>query len=244
MTTVRKFAVAAATAAFAIPTMGWSQGVTFFNDQGTFRDAATGAGKVMKGIEDFEESTLDPSSIVGISDPLDALTDNDWFNPGDIEDNLRLQSNLNGSLSSQLNPRGFDGLALQSAGFAGATSDNVVANFFVDAFDMIFLNQQKTAVGFNTIMFSGPSSTMKIDVYNTANIFLGTTVVAGDPAGNNFLGVLAPAGQFIGRINIFDLAGGAEGADNIEMWNVVPEPASFVAIGLGLALLAAARRRK
>jgi len=243
---IRKLAFFSASAAIvALPTFASAgNGVTFFSDQGSFQAAAEGAGKFMKGVEDFEESTLVPGNIVPMDDPLDTFTDNDWFNPGDIEFNLRLQANTGGANSSELSPHGASGLALQSAGFAGAVSDNVVANFFVDALDLIFLTQDKTAVGFNTILFAGASSTIRIDVYNTGNAIIGSTVVSGDAAGTGFFGALASSGQFIGRINIFDLGGGAEGADNIEMWSAVPEPGSFVAVGMGLAFLLGLRRRK
>jgi hypothetical protein len=237
--------LSASAVVFAIPALASAgNGVFFFNDRNAFEAAAAGAGKFMKGIEDFEESSLPAGQIVGVDDPLDATTDNDWFNPGDIEFNLRIQSNTGGANSSVLSPHGASGLALQSAGFAGAVSDNVVANFFVDALDLIFLTQDKTAVGFNTILFAGASTSIRIDVYNTGNALIGSTVVAGNAAGTDFLGAQASAGQFIGRINIFDLAGGAEGADNIEMWTAVPEPASIVAIGFGLALILGLRRRE
>ena len=81
------------------------------------------------GTEDFEESTLGPGLFASINDPLDANTDNMWFNPGDIHQSFRIQSNTlpNGETPS---PAGANGLTLISAGHLGALSDTVTHSGF------------------------------------------------------------------------------------------------------------------
>ena len=57
---------------------------------------------------------------------------------------------------------------------------------------------------------------VEIRVYDKNNIEVLSTTSPVDVGGTNFWGVLCP--DTIGRINIFDPAGGADGGDNIQMW--------------------------
>ena len=53
----------------ALPAQG---GLIWFNNQGEFEAFNQGEGKVLKGIEDFEESILPPESVDGFDDPLES----------------------------------------------------------------------------------------------------------------------------------------------------------------------------
>lgn len=226
------------------PAMANSQGVMFFDDQNAFRSMAAAHGKFLKGIEDFEESSLAPAGVAALNDPLVAGVANGPFLNGITGlSNLRIQSNTGGANSSQVAPAGANGLATASAGFGGiVTSDIVVSNTFVNGLDLIF-DSNKTAVGGNPIsVFSAGS--IRVDVYDTFNNLIGTTNTFGTNGGTTFFGVVSNVA--IGRINLWGNEPGvsqAEGLDNIEAWEVVPEPASMVALSLG-ALALMKRRRK
>ena len=71
-------------------------------------------GNVLKGIEDFEESILDPNDIDHFDDPLESGVPNGPFLNGLTGlPNLRVQSNLGGGDPSDENPRGFIGFRLR-----------------------------------------------------------------------------------------------------------------------------------
>ncbi|MCH8275065.1 MAG: PEP-CTERM sorting domain-containing protein [Armatimonadetes bacterium] len=227
----------ALSAAVVAPSLAMGQ-LTWYTDRQAFRDDNRNHGKILKGIEDFEGSTLPPNSVVGMDDPLVFGIPNGPYPDGLSVENLVVQSRqVDGT------PRGAGGLAAASVGFAGAASDVVLANFFVDSLDLIFLDELKSGVGFDTLGFIG-GPTVDVEVFDLAGNSLGSMNFAADPAGSNFAGVWSDVA--IGRINIFDPAdiGGAEGGDNIEMW-IVPEPTSMIALlGGGLMLLARRLRRK
>src|SRR5688572_90730 len=84
---MRTFALLGAGAALMLPAFVSAQGLSFFDNQASFRSSATAAGKFLKGVEDFEEALINPGQIVAMDDPLNAATNNQYFQPGFIEDN-------------------------------------------------------------------------------------------------------------------------------------------------------------
>ena len=231
-------ALAMVTAASVAPAHA---GVIFFsNDAAGFTAAMAGATSL--GVEDFEDSFLPANNVLGINDPLTQGVANAVY-PAGLTAPLTVQSNLLGGAAINPSPRGIDGLAAVSAGFAGATSDVVVANNSGDSLDLMFLApDQVVGVGFNSINFILPSN-LNVQVYSTSNALLGSTSIIGDPSGANFLGIQATGGDAIGRINIFSTADGFEGVDNVQIFGpTAPEPTSIALMGLGLLGLAARRR--
>ncbi len=201
------------------PTAPAQGGLIWFTNQADFEVFVTSQGKVIKGIEDFEESILGPNSVDAFDDTLESgvpnLPDGFPFPVGMTGlHNLRMQSNFQHDLFNPNNPRGTDGLAAWAAPGGNFVSDVVIANFFVDSLDLIFVGE-KTAVGFNTLRYTGPGA-MEVNVFSTTNEHLGEMASNSDPAGTNFIGVWSPVP--IGRINLFDVSNGAEGADRIQPW--------------------------
>lgn len=214
-------------------------GLQFYRDQILFRSSAAGAGKILKGTEGFEAGNIGVGQVTGMDDPLDTNTNNGFFHPGDIQWNLRLQSNMGGMNSAQLNPAGVNGLALLGANFFNNGSKTVVANNFVDALDIIFLSPKTAIGGFVQTYFNADS--VRMDVYGPGNVLLGTDITPGNNGGI-FWGVVSNVP--ITRINLYSLTNQAEGMDDIEMWEAVPEPASMIALGLGAAALMRRRRAR
>ena len=189
----------------------------WFFDQDEFEAFNAGEGKVLKGIEDFEEAVLNPGDGIAVDDPLVSGIPNPPVFPVGLTGlpNLQVQSNLSGGNPTDPNPRGANGLGAFGAPGGNFVSDVVIANFFVDSLDLIFLIDEKTGVGGNTLHFNN-SGTIEMRVYDINNNFLGMMPAPADPAGTNFLGVWSPIP--IGRINVFSPQGGAEGLDNIQAW--------------------------
>ncbi|MCH8275217.1 MAG: PEP-CTERM sorting domain-containing protein [Armatimonadetes bacterium] len=211
--------------------------LTWYNDRAAFRADNKNHGKFLKGIEDFEESILEPDRGVPHDDPLDSTTTQFPYPNGILMENIRIQSR-----KADGTPRGARGLAAVSAPAFGVTSDVVLANQAVDSLDLIFLDELKSGIGFDVLDVFGNQTGVDVSVYDLGDNFLGSMVYPGDAAGSNFAGVWST--RAIGRINLFSTGGGAQGADNVEMW-VVPEPTSMIALlGGGLMLLARWRRRK
>ena len=205
----------------------------WFTNQADFEAFNQGKGKVSKGTEDFEESILDPNNVFGFDDPLESGVPN---SPNGLPfpvgmtglPNLIVQSNLEHSPGNP-NPRGVDGLVAVSDGFFGVVSDVVFAGFNVDSLDLIFTGE-KSSVGFNTLTILVGVPSVEVRVYSTTNLLLGIMTTPADPKGDNFIGVWSPTP--IGRINIFDPGGGAEGVDNIQAWQEgAPCPADLVVDG-------------
>jgi hypothetical protein len=208
-----------------------------FYSQGAFQTAAVNAGLFQFAFEDLEGST--PGySIVGFDDPLQQGVPQGPFLSGLVAP-IIIQSNINPGNPNGIAPQGVDGLAAVEfgAGF-GETSDIVLSNTFVNGLDII-IPGGAVGAGFNVVDIFGNGS-VQIGVYDTNDVFLGAFNSGGDAGGSNFFGYVSAGG--IGRLNVYSVGGGAEGGDNIELWNPIPAPGSIALLGMG-GLLAARRRR-
>ncbi|MCZ6651643.1 MAG: GEVED domain-containing protein [Planctomycetota bacterium] len=202
-----------------------------FTNQAEFEAFNAAEGKTLKGIEDFEEGTLLPGAVDGMEDPLcggvpnapDAVP----YPEGLTQLNMCVQSNTLGEFPTTPSPHSApdSGLAAASAGFLGMVSDVVLANTFVDSWDLMLISPPVTAgeeddhtgVGFNGV--SSSTGTANIQVFNKANVLLVTATMPVSPSASAFWGIWCS--DPIGRINIFDTSGGAEAADNIQLWHDV-----------------------
>ncbi|MHC5023552.1 MAG: S8 family serine peptidase, partial [Planctomycetota bacterium] len=79
--------------------------VNFFVEEAEFNAVINASGKLLKGDETFEEAVIDDGAVLPMDDPLNTLTDNGIFSPGDILFNLAFQSNLDGPGENGTNPR-------------------------------------------------------------------------------------------------------------------------------------------
>jgi hypothetical protein len=113
-------------------------------------------------------------------------------------------------------------------------------NLFADTLNLTFASAD--AVGFD--VFPGLiSGNILISLFNANNGLLGSFTIFA-PVGGTFFGAISE-GELIGRIDITSLtAAPGELVDNVAFGTVVPEPATLVLLGTGLAATAAARRSR
>jgi hypothetical protein len=193
-----------------------------------------------KGEEDFEESTQASGTFSILNDPLSPGVPNGPFLAGLSQPNMLVQSNTLGGSATLPSPRGAAGLYTEAAG--GLFGDVVLANTLEDSLDLIFLDEDKCAVGFDTLTL-GAAASVQISVFDAT----GGLITQGNVAPGSFFGIvlLEPHATFIGRINIFGITAGLgvrEGADNISLFVEVPAPAGVLT--LLTAGGAALRRRR
>ena len=109
-----------------------------FTDPGAFFNALEAKGKISKGFWDFKPNNVGEGFIGAIEDPLNFITapgTGIWDNMP--LDNVQFQSNLNPQGKGGPNPRGLGGLAFATAPFFGINNNILVANTFVDSYDIL-----------------------------------------------------------------------------------------------------------
>ena len=177
--------------------------ITFFTDQGAFDAAVAAAGKVLKGIEDFEEP--DDGILAVTCDPLDENCNDGIFSPGEILYNVAFQSNFS---DPGMTPGIGTGIIFISGGMIGNANDLVGANTFAESTDIMSFNPNHTAM---TMMvwdgIGGPF--IDVRVFDKNNALMGQTSVSSTNPAGTFVGVVV-VGNTIGRINLSAPGGSGE----------------------------------
>jgi hypothetical protein len=225
--------------------------IVFFIDHGVFTQYAQAESKVLKGVEDFEESDAAPGAKMPFPNSLQNGVPRPTFPNGINETNLIIQTNITlGPTPPAPNPSGDDrALWVNGAGFLGSNSVKVGTDEFLynrfSSLDLIFTTNDKTAVGVDISTFAGfdiGQGGFDVSVYDQFDNVLGVFHVGpGAPEPNKrFFGVFSTTP--IGRVNIWGIFAQPQpfALDNIEMW--VPAPGAVALLGLG-GLIAIRRRR-
>jgi hypothetical protein len=228
--------------------------VFYSNDPGGFGTAVSGL--TFRGLEDFESSTLAPGNIAVLSDPLAPGVANGPFGSGtNFPMGLTVQSNTLGGAPATASPRGANGLATASAGYAGTPTDQVSNNNNGDSFDMLFGLSDTLGVSLIPLVFptsgtGGGNATVR--VYGAGDVLLNTISISVASYTNptSYLGIVATGGDTIRRVNIFATDAGFDfsGADDIRVYTAatepgIPEPGTWGMVALGCLAAGWLRRR-
>ncbi len=192
----------------------------YYTDRPTF-NADTGP---LPFFEDFQEASDNISDIgPGSFDaPLDENTNNEWFEPGDIEPGIQFWDN----------PVHFPGLGVNGPPIIPSVT--VLTPIFADSMDIVFYNNDTWAVGMDLQSYFSPT-TFTITIYGVGGAILDVVQAPANNAGI-FWGVISD--ELITRINLYS-ATTTDGADNIAFGtplvtidhiDVTPNPA-FVIVG-------------
>lgn len=227
-----------------------SGAIFYFTDHGAFQDFNMQDGKVLKGIETFEESSAEPGSKYPFPNPLCPGVPRPTFPNGIAEENLCIQSNITPHpLAPTPNPSANPhALFVNGVGFLGSNSIKVGLDEFLQntlaSLDLIFTPAEHTGVGFELSRYAGfGTAGWTIGIFGPGDMLLGMYVIPGpiapEPA-KVFFGVWSDIP--IDRINIWGDDEGPRpfGVDNIEMWVPTPGAAGLLALS---GLLIARRRR-
>jgi len=168
----------------------------YYTDRPTF-DADTGP---LPFFENFEEAYDNVSAQGGGSfdAPLDENTNNEWFEPGDIEPGIQFWDN----------PVTFPGLYV--SGPPTIPSVTVLTPIFADSMDIVFYNNDTWDVGMDLQSYFSPT-TFTITIYGVGGVILDVVQAPANNAGI-FWGVISD--ELITRINLYS-ATTTDGADNI-----------------------------
>ncbi len=208
--------------------------VNFYTDPAEFITAVALAGKVEKFFWAFKPDLLPPAGIAALDDPLDITThaldpDDPWGTLWPLEvDNVTFVSNM--APQGPLTPEGLNGLVYIKAGFLPELTNNaLVANFFADSFDIVSgppAGDNHTAIGMELISLDldGPGPVLfHVTVYDKLDMELGKATITAIQGDKVFLGVITKD-TTIGRVDIWDELGGAEGISSITAFAAAPNP--------------------
>ena len=209
----------------------------FVNDEAGFNAQVAAQSLALVGTEDWESSTQAPGTLVFASDPIQPGVPNGPFPAGTaVSTGMIVQSNTNATAGLSLLPRGTDALAVAAPGFDGTPTHQLSTSFGVDSLDLIFgagvMAVSLTPLYIDTANFNALGS-ISIRIFDTTNTEItppGGVVINGVDyqSANSFVGIVAMAGQPIGRLNIFD--GNVDlskitGVDNVDVYQpAAPAP--------------------
>ena len=182
--------------------------ITFFTNEALFNQALADAGKVSKGIEDFEQAILPPppNNVVVLNDPLNINNLQGLFPRGDFINNLTFQSNLDNPGVNGPNPRGVGALVLFGPGLAGSINVSLLSSQLADSFDIISgppAGGNHTALGMHGATNQQGPFPVDVRVFDKNEQQIGGPfeIVVGSDV-TQFLGILATGGDTIGRVNL------------------------------------------
>jgi len=215
--------------ALAAPAVAGTGPCTVFNDRAQFEAFNQSEGKLLDGIETFEESNIPIGGKQFLQAPLDQDPNTFFgigFPNGLAQRNLAIWDNVTpGPNPPDLNPSGsMFALYVIGVGFFEATSNKVGSDLFLTgqqaSIDLAFGgNAAYSGVGFELSWFFLQAG-WHVSVYNAAGETIAQYQFAGPPEPEpmtSFFGVWC--GQSVGRINIYDDAGAVPNAvANIQMW--------------------------
>jgi hypothetical protein len=211
---------------------GGPGGAQFFLDPIQFEQTMADIGKVSKAQWDFKPDNLPPGIIVGADDFLDINTHpanapGVWNNadgttlwPPEV-DNVQFSANINPG--GPFAPVGPQGLFYAKAGFNGLDNNMLGSNFPDPSFDIISgppAGDNHTAIAFDLLSwsFGGPAGAFQVTAYNKNEQVIGAITITANPFQKVFLGILAPPGDTIGRVDIWDVLGGFEGISFLALY--------------------------
>ncbi len=235
-------------------------GVSFFTDPAQFDQVLTSAGKLSKGQWNFKPDNLPPGGFVGVGNFLDifshpVVAPGIWDNPdGSLWpteiDNVQFVSNLNPQATFVPG----SGLFYAKNGFNGINNNVLGTDIFVESFDIISgppAGDNHTAISFEVIQLPGfgfPPPVYHVSVYDKDDVEIGKFAMDGTFNSKLFIGIIINDGGTIGRVDIWDQSGGAEGISSLALyqdgqeptcqWDCEPVPDKNVGINDFLAVLA------
>ena len=162
------------------------------------------------------------------------------FTDGLIPQNLAFDANLTPWGAGGQNSRGPNGMVVvgPEAGY-GNPSNALLANYFVDCFDIIVTEGccKAMAIWATSLLGGGTGDITVYQEGGAATTFANVPLVVG---GNWYGIVITPDQPCIDYVNIYDVIGGAEGVMKVIKWDI-PAPGALAL--LGLAGLVRRRRR-
>lgn len=222
----RTAALLAVVAAMALPAAASAQdAVTFYGpgERAAFDVAVVEAGLALAVDQDFEDAQSPP--IFGlvpnpltppagtVPDPLDAASDNTFFDPGDIAPDLAFQSNAASPGLDGPQPLGPNGLVVSRPSVAGTHETQITIGGGTGgtgaSLDILNSDPARTAFALDASVvefsFVEPGTIqdqgLELAVFDDAGTLLGTLSIAREDIGP-FVGFTVPEGTAVGRVNV------------------------------------------